>query len=146
MESQTKQRTPMKHHVLNANIDGGAATTWNSLVDSFVQAHMKHNMYVQLRMLALDAGESATARGKRFLGCNADTVDLQQSWQHAMDAETRAEAALLDAWSATVATQERLKMALEYEQLPRRVVESVNLHGAGKANACQNFESLVQTA
>ena len=42
-----------------------------------------------------------------------DTANLRETWQRAMRSEERSKEALVDAWSATVTTAERLALAFE---------------------------------
>merc|ERR1719401_3091095 len=90
-----------------AGLDASVSSAWDSLADAFVAAHMKHNVYMELHLHALDAGEAALALSEDFVGCGADTLDMQQAWERSMRATEKADDALLEAWAALVAAGER---------------------------------------
>lgn len=61
-----------------------------------------------------------------FQECNAisggaDTAVLREAWQRAMQAEEKSSEALLDAWSASITTSERVEVAVKASKFPCRV-------------------------
>eukprot|EP00435_Cladocopium_sp_Y103_P039215 s301_g10.t1 len=103
-------------------------TIWTSILDSFLHCHEKHNTFTMMQLRALDQHDTALNLAQNFSDCKADTAELHETWQRAMHAEERSKETLLEAWSATVTTAERLAMAFE----DRRVL-TVGVKAWGRA-------------
>jgi len=144
------QASAYAHADTFAELGLGAASVWNSLFDSMLRAHEKHNILVEFRLRALDDMDAALTKAKGFTGCGADPQELHEAWFQAMRSDSVTNDALLEAWAAMVSAQERLLAAVEEQGLPRLLLMETKLTSPGrdllKAGDCQDFGALVEQA
>ncbi|CAK8991132.1 unnamed protein product, partial [Durusdinium trenchii] len=77
----------------------------------------------------------------------ADTALLREVWQRAMRAEDRCNEALLEAWSATMTTSERLEVATQDQGFLHNWVQHMDLGTLDDGEVlddCENHTALVQ--
>ena len=72
----------------------------------------------------------------------ADTALLREAWQRAMRAEERSNEALLEAWSATVTSSERLEVATKESGWQRGRVGQVGEIPTAKLFVCTNHAKI----
>jgi len=119
---------------------------WNQLADFFIQAHQRHAVFVESRLRALDAAEEAANAVDHYLACGLEQQKVQEIWQKQVRAEERADDALLEAWAATVAAQERLMMSVQ-QGLVSRVVEATPVDPTDARNLhCERLSSFASKA
>lgn len=101
---------------------------WESILQSFLHAHEKHDTFTMLHLKALEQTEYAVNLARNFSQCaGADTAVLREAWQNALRAEERSSEALLEAWSATITTSHRLDVAVKDESFFERVARHIDL-------------------
>jgi len=119
---------------------------WNQLADYFVAAHEKHNIFAESRYQVLDKSEYIARRANQYVSCGSDLGGLQLAWEDALHSEERAADTLLEAWAATVATQERLHMAID-QGLVDRVIDATSVSNdpdSQPSNLCNDPKLLME--
>merc|ERR1719330_2120763 len=71
-------------------------------------------------MQALASASKVVRSTESYVGCRGEQFgDLQTAWTRALHSDEGAASALLEAWAATVAAQERLQMSVDSGLLER---------------------------
>lgn len=137
---QTLRMQPLEFHLEDQIV-------WNSILESFLHTHEKQDAFTMLHLKALDQTEDALNLAQNFSQCaGASSASLRESWQRALRADERSSEALLEAWSATITTAERLRIAVKDERFLERLPQHIDLE-AGSAvltASCQNHTALAQ--
>ena len=124
--------------------DPASVSAWMSILESFLRCHEKHDAFTMLHLKALDQVEYAVTLAKNFSRCEgADTVALRESWQRAMRAEERSNEALLEAWSASIATSEHLGLVMDQGFLSH-LVANLEFSEEGPLERCENGTRIAQ--
>ncbi|CAK9001676.1 unnamed protein product [Durusdinium trenchii] len=109
-------------------LDLNDQVVWTSVLESFLRNHEKHDAFIMLNLKALDQAEYAISLAHNFSQCaGADTAVLREAWQRAMQAEEKSSEALLDAWSASITTSERVEVAVKDQGFLDHLVQNVGL-------------------
>lgn len=128
-------------------VSNDVLTHWNQLADYFVAAHEKHAVFLESKALALATSEQVARNAQKFVGCEGQQlVDLEAGWRKSLDIDERTSHALLEAWAAIVAAQERVQMAVSSGLLQRLSMSSTVQEQDAAGLSCGSMQIVAEKA